>query len=730
MVPNKLLLFIFITFFIALSQRALSQVITLTSTNKSVLAGKYFDIYQDSTNLLTAAQISSDEYTNKFSKSNRSIPTFPVTSATVWVKVQVENKAEEPAFLSVENAFIDTVALYKFNNGAWEAIKTGFLPAFGSRQIHKNNYLFPLGQTQGIQTYYLKCRTASPMFIPMYISAVKPLIERTHQTDLFFGIYIGIIIFAILYNAFVFFTVRELYYLYYIIGTFFIAVFYLTLEGYAYEWLWQEGINFNYYAPIIVGISNIAILIFTINFLKLKENFRKIYITHLVLLCFFGLNVFINIFVSRPLSDLIAQLLSLILCLLLLSASIYVYFKGVKIARFYFLAWGQFLILTIVLIVQLNTEVSPSIWIAKSHIIGSALETILLSLALADRINMLKKQNEENQKQIIEQLQENQVLQTKVNRELEEKVAERTQEIKDALLLIQEKNEELTIYNEEISQQTEEIQAQRDAIEESRKVLEDRNRNITSSINYALRIQKAILPSKGKLDGLFGEGNYFILYKPRDIVSGDFYFSEIIDGKEVIVAADCTGHGVPGAFMSIVGMNVLEELVKFERITSPDLILNRLHLRIREFLNQQDTNNSDGMDISVCTIDRKAKQVEYAGAKNHLYYIQDGALQVVKADKMTIGGKQEENERIFTKQTIAITSETILYLFSDGFQDQFGGVEGRKFMTNRFKELLFENYQKSLQAQQQVLATTIENWIGFRNNQTDDIMVIGVKITT
>jgi serine phosphatase RsbU (regulator of sigma subunit) len=172
------------------------------------------------------------------------------------------------------------------------------------------------------------------------------------------------------------------------------------------------------------------------------------------------------------------------------------------------------------------------------------------------------------------------------------------------------------------------------------------------------------------------------------VVSGDFYFFEEVDKKLIIMAVDSTGHGVPGAFMSMIGINLLEEIILSKRNTNPAEILTLLHKKIRFALKQGETDNRDGMDLSIVVIDKEKQIMEFAGAKNAMIYIQNNELFTLKADKMPIGGEQKEEERIFTKQSVDISQPTTIYLFTDGYQDQFGGKSKKKFMKLNFIHIL------------------------------------------
>lgn len=259
-----------------------------------------------------------------------------------------------------------------------------------------------------------------------------------------------------------------------------------------------------------------------------------------------------------------------------------------------------------------------------------------------------------------------------------------------------------------------------------KELVEARNTKITDSIKYAQRIQNAILPNLEKIKAALP--NSFVLFKPKDIVSGDFYWFHSTEDKILIAAVDCTGHGVPGAFMSMIGYEILNEIVNVWHIFESDKMLNNMHILVRKALKQDETNNKDGMDLVVCVIDKTLHLVEYSGAKNPLIYIQNNELKEIKGNKMPIGGEQKEEQRIFTKHIIELgLAPTTFYLFTDGYQDQFGGEKTQKFMIKQMRNLFLEIHQKDLALQHQILDQTIEAWRG-NEKQIDDILVIGISI--
>ncbi|HRX30608.1 MAG: SpoIIE family protein phosphatase [Bacteroidales bacterium] len=314
----------------------------------------------------------------------------------------------------------------------------------------------------------------------------------------------------------------------------------------------------------------------------------------------------------------------------------------------------------------------------------------------------------------------------KEKRVLEQKVRERTKTIEEQKKAIEEQRDELKVRNSEILQQKEEIEAQRDEIVAQRDQIISQNKDIIKSISYARRIQTAVMPGKEKADKILGD--YFILLKPRDIVSGDFYWMAKKSNKIVVIAADCTGHGVPGAFMSLLGITLLDEVVNSSGDIMPHLILNNLRAYLKRALSQvgKEHEAKDGMDVALSVIDKENGKVFFAGAYNPLYIIRNSELLEFKADKMPVGIHVNEKES-FTLHEIQIQKNDCLYMFSDGYVDQFGGDNSRKFMAKNFKELLVNISSKSMEEQQAILEDTIDKWMG-GNDQVDDILVMGIRI--
>ncbi len=296
------------------------------------------------------------------------------------------------------------------------------------------------------------------------------------------------------------------------------------------------------------------------------------------------------------------------------------------------------------------------------------------------------------------------------NKKLEKQVTERTQQL---------------------NQSNKKLQTTIEIVNEQKQQIEDKNKHITDSINYAAHIQKAILGDINEITKNFSEA--FIFFKPHSIVSGDFYwYADIPDkGIKIIAAADCTGHGVPGAFMTIMGHDFLEEIVKSKGIHMPDKIIEELDKKITARLKKESSKKqvNDGMDIAILNIDVQDKKVYFSGAKNPLYHIQNDKLNIIKGSLSPIGGIQfnKNTKKEFELHEIIYQENDMFYIFSDGFQDQFGYENNRKYLTKHFRNFLHKISNLSIHQQAQKLETELHQWQG-SNRQTDDILIIGVKM--
>lgn len=346
----------------------------------------------------------------------------------------------------------------------------------------------------------------------------------------------------------------------------------------------------------------------------------------------------------------------------------------------------------------------------------SKLENLNQSLQLSEAENRNKteelKASEEEIRQKMEELET-----------INENLKKTTHELRQKNEILKDATEVLDLKNNQIRQH-------RDELLEQSKLLEERNINITNSIRYARRIQEAIIRDPESITQDFKDA--FIFFRPRDIVSGDFYWYYKIGETQIIIAADCTGHGVPGALMTMIGNSLLNEIVSSQEEISPSDIIHRLDEKLIETLQKRDNDGRpihDGMDMAVLAINQSNRTVQFAAAHNPLYYIDpdEGEINRIKGSKFPVGSAQYKLNKVFDLHSLDLKPGTCLYLFSDGFQDQYNVELKRKYMTKRFRNYLLLISHLPMAEQKRRLEEEFEKWQG-NSPQTDDVLVIGIRI--
>ena len=654
---------------------------------------------------------------NQFKLHQQSIvPNLGFTSNNYWFKFIISNtQAPQNRVLEFAYPFFNQLDVYIPNvNGKYKKSVVGDHLPFAARTYKHKNFLFDLnfesGETKVIYAY-LHCNGEATSF-PVKVWTKQDYLRNNYEEQLALGIYYGIILFVFFFSAFLWFIVKEgyqLYYLLYIIG---VAIFQFSLDGFAFEFLWPNNIWFaNHVIPLSGSFTIMALILFVVSLLKTKIHTPIIHKILMVLLfvdvALFALSFLPNPFYSIGLMGL--NFIAVPINVLILISAIICYRMGINTAK-YFLVAFSLLILGILAALFKNFGILPRVFLTEYSIqIGSAIELIMLSLALAENVKLLKSEKEEAQHLLLEELKEKSKMQEIANIALEQKVLERTAE----------------------------IQLQKEVIEE-------KNKDITASITYALKIQEAILPREEELKTSLKE--YFVFYKPRDIISGDFYWFSKKDNLIFIAAADCTGHGVPGALMSMLGNSFLNEIVNESNIYNPADILDLLRLKVIKTLRQRETNTKDGMDIALCVINTQLREVNFAGAFNPVYittsvndnankdfdvhvneFIPEKYLKIMSADRFPVGIVEGQQNNTFTNKKYHYHPGDCLYLFSDGLADQFGGAQGKKYKTKQLKDLLLIVSGYDMDDQLLNIRQDFENWKG-AHEQVDDILMIGIKL--
>ncbi len=301
--------------------------------------------------------------------------------------------------------------------------------------------------------------------------------------------------------------------------------------------------------------------------------------------------------------------------------------------------------------------------------------------------------------------------------------------IKKKSLQITKQNDELTASAEELRQNNEELLTLNEQLNEANYLIQEKNgkiekahKDITASINYAKRIQEALLTSKKLIESYFNE--YFIFFKPKETVSGDFYYMYKINKYIIFAVADCTGHGVPGGFLTMLGITYLHEIVRQKEKTNSGFVLNQLRQRIKNTFKNFEQAANNGLDIAFCTINTETNVLQYAGAYNPLWIIRENKLIEHKATRNPIGSYPKEVD--FKNNEIQLFNNDVIYLFSDGYQDQYDSENKQRFTKKRFKALLLEIHKYPVEQQKELLGDVLKKWKK-KNPQIDDIAILGVK---
>ncbi len=698
---------------------------------------KDIEILKDSTNRLTFEEIRSAGFT-MFSSYSDQTEEFS-NGSNYWLKFQIQNSSDKNGEWALEFQDIPFVDIFIISKDRQtEVIKTGNMVRVSEKQIRSSKYesIIVNLRANETKTIYAKIRFQFDTQIADFISIsnTKSFIENASFDNLIQGIFHGLLWMMLLYNLFLFLSTGDKSYLYYIIYVFSFSVLMLFALNYFKNYFFYDLPRINRYIGTFVFAPFIFYYALMREFLDSRNKYPRLDKSLKIIIlinAMFTFFIFLVQFIYISSFALFGMQFILLNAITLLVYTVVIFKLGDKVSRIF--AFG-----TLVLILFISAAVVGEFLggdteeLMALFQLGIVGEVFIFSVGLSYKYKLSEKEKQNAQESLIAQLKENQQLQTKVNRELEQKVRERT---------------------EEISEQKEEIQ--------------ESHQRTRDSINYASRIQQALLPSKK----MFSENlaQYFILYKPKDIVSGDFYYFKKTSFEDeasdliIIAAADCTGHGVPGAFVSMLGVAFLNEIIGKKEINSAAWVLEELRKHVKTALDQTgiQSESKDGMDIALCIIDTRTKILQFAGAYNPLCLVlnernanerieelqkkpnikihsnvssqsntqspktQNKKLVEIKATRNPIGIHLKEKP--FANTEIQLQPNDKIYMFSDGYADQFGGENRKQFLPSKFKQLLLKIADKPHTEQKQILDTTIENWKNGRE-QNDDIIVLGFEL--
>jgi len=636
---------------------------------------------------------------------------FDVTYSAYWLKIPVHKIPSTHSHIELSVPYLDEVKFYQITeekNIIYSHI-TGDDYPFSNRPIQVSSFVFPVNhKAEG--TIYIQARCLQPFMFFLRSWKEDDFLVFTQDFNVIQGLYFGFMVLIFLYNLFIYFTTRELMYLVYVMYVMSVTLFTSFMIGYSFEYLWPNTPVINKYFVVTAGLTQIFAVYFTKLFLK-TTTLSKFLRLALNFYIGWGVLVMLLTIIDYQIEGLVlAQLGIATLGIMLLIAGIFSYRKGYSPAKYYLLAWGL-LTFGFVLDALEAAGLISNIYLNNIQI-GSSLEVLFLSFALGDKLNTLKKEREIAQKEALEASQLNEKIIKEQNIILDKKVKERT--------------EELSVANEEMQSLNEELNITLEIMDTQAKAIQKAHEQTQASINYAQRIQEAMLPDIISLKTHFQE--VFVLYRPRDIVSGDFYWFARKEDETFLVVADCTGHGVPGGFMSMLGIEVFTELVTNNSDNTLGDLLKLADAQIRKLLRQDTGGNRDGIDMTICRVNHQEQKLSFAGAKNPLVIVENKQVTRIKGSSYSIGGNRPNIETEYKTHYFS-TQNKKFYLFSDGYQDQIGGVNKTKYMSKRFRNLLLEVSALDMETQKVTLQKALDQWMSeSESKQIDDILVVGFEV--
>ncbi len=714
------------------------HLIVLSPEYKTYKLAKQVFFLEDKEKTLIVDEVEKPNYQHRFEPYPKKTINFGYTTSAFWLKFQVKNlQPEEAWFLEISYPLLDHIEFYSQKpDSTWAMIKLGDMQSFGEREINYRNFIIPLHQDDTLtRTYFVKAYTKGALQVPMEIIKARDFYKQNATSELLYGLFYGIMIVMIFYNTVLYFALNDSNYLYYVLSILGSTLFIATITGHIFQHIFPNQVN------VAMNMINMSMALFIIgsslfarNFLETRRSSKLFHRTFNVTLVV-GFIMFALIFgVDYNIMIRAFTVITILCCVVLIAAGVYMLYRGVRSAKYFVMAW-TFYVLGLVSLGLKTIGLFPNNFVTSHGAeVGSVLEVILLALALADKYALMRTERKKVQDQLLAQQQQENIRLEKKVKERTAEIEQQKEEIKAQRDYLEEVYNELANKNEEINSKNNEIESKnkflekaKEEIEKAYDIIQESTRSITDSIRYAQTIQLAILPSTNDLQKSFKD--YFIIFKPKDIVSGDFYWVSKVKDFTFFAVVDCTGHGVPGAFMSMVGVNTLNEIVSHRRIFEPSMILDSLHANIQLALHQEDKSNDDGMDICLCRLEYEHGQpkVMFAGAKRPLFFVKkdEPTLFAVKGDRKSIGGLQKK-QADFTNQELVLEAGSRLYLMTDGYVDQCNPNHD-KIGIDRLANLIQTQHEVTLMKQRQAIEHFLTT---FQEDfpQRDDITIMAVEI--
>lgn len=698
-----------------LALKAFSGKIKVTDEFTDLEIGNTVEYLLDEDKKLSVFNIDSKEYESQFRSTNGERMYFGFTRANIWLKFNIQSFSGEREDLLLECPYplVKRIELFfALANGGYEKAVAGQDVKLSEWSIPNNTALFKIRLKPG---EYKKCfmrfeNNGIDFSLPLNLYNEDSYNSKKSSYNFSLGVFYGMILFIIIINIFFYISLRSKMYLHFTMYVISVGMFLLVRDGYAFKFFWP---NCYWCAKQASFIWVILPCVFISTFAQFSLKTKLMWpLYHKIIT-----GTIISILGITALSFAMDEPLYMVCNIIVIVCFLPLFILGIKATKESNLALPPYFLAGLVVMMSGSTILILKNYGFIEYRIGeTGLKLGFVSQLLIQSFGLgavYRKLLNSMHLESIENLKKLNQLKDQINIDLEKKVDERTEELN-------KKNNELMLANKQLG-------AERDIYETQRNLIAKQRQETTDSIRYAQRIQRTLIKSERYLKERLND--YFILDMPKDIVSGDFYWVTKMEKRTLVAVADCTGHGVPGAFMSIIAITYLNDIIKTYPALHPADILFRLRERIvslfREAPEDQDAPK-DGLDISLVSIEWGANKVEYAGAYNPLYIIRGRELLAYKGDRMPISVHEKEQVP-FTNYIIDVKKNDILYLFTDGYVDQFGWRTGKKYKHNQFKELLLEINDIPIEAQKVVIMNTINNWKGDLE-QVDDILIMGVKI--
>ena len=639
------------------------------------------------------------------------------TASAFWIRVELTNRSKKPLRFLVEVGYpvLDHVETFAVRENSVDTWDMGDKRPFRERPVDYPGFVTPLSFSPGeTLSFYARIRTTSSMQFPLRLFSLASFLEMKQFSMMIQGLYYGSMIIMALYNLFLFVSVRESNYLTYVVYVVFQCLFLASMNGLTFQYLWPDSVSWNDQAIVV----SLCVMIFSANFsivrfMKLSPADGLRYSMFLMFAITAMAIVLLSFVLPFRLGILFTAFLILACFIFGLPVVILRWTQGYSPGRFFSLAWLFLGCGAIVLVFNKIGLIPRSFMTENSAQIGSALQVMLLSFALADRLNTEKKEKIDAQNLALEEERNARIANEKAI--MNERLA---REAREEALFLQKKAAD------SLEREVEEHTGQ---LNETLIRVKGANNQIMSSLRYARMIQMAILPdiesARTLIPGLVA------WWAPRDLVGGDFYYIEPVRDGFLVAVADCTGRGVAGAFMTIIAGSELKRIVKGEDTHDPGDILVQLNKRIRKAL-RQDTKRSladDGLDIGICVVNRKNRTLAFSGANIDMVYTMDGTVYTLKGDRKSVGFHTSSGHPGYAVQSLKIEGRMTVYIYTDGVTDQLGEGAGQRFGSRRLKELISEYSRLPVSVQCEIIKASSEVYRGGRE-QVDDMTMMAFEI--